>query len=85
MLTGDLLDTIAGWPADKQHAANQAIKAVEEEVCRVAGFFGCIRDQHVLHEKLNAPALLDQALERMQLMPGLLELCSFLECQNLPR
>ena len=38
MLTGDLLDTIAGWPADKQHAANQAIKAVEEEVCRAAVF-----------------------------------------------
>ena len=32
VLTGDVLDTIAGWPAEKQHAANQAIKEVEEEV-----------------------------------------------------
>lgn len=32
VLTGDVLDTIAGWPADKQHAANQAIKEVEDEV-----------------------------------------------------
>lgn len=32
VLTGDVLDTIAGWPADKQHAANQAIKDVEDEV-----------------------------------------------------
>jgi len=56
VLTGDLLDTIAGWPADKQHAAHKAIQEVEEE-----------------------------ALVRMQLMPGLLELCSFLGSQNLPR
>lgn len=38
MLTGDLLDTIASWPPDKQHAANQAIKEVEQEVCRIAPF-----------------------------------------------
>lgn len=38
VLTGDLLDTIAGWPADKQHAANQAIKEVEEEVPSAAAF-----------------------------------------------
>lgn len=33
MLTGDVLDTIAGWPAEKQKAAHQAISEVEEEVC----------------------------------------------------
>ena len=32
MLTGDVLDTIASWPAEKQNAANQAIKEIEEEV-----------------------------------------------------
>lgn len=51
VLTGDLLDTIAGWPADKQHAANQAIKEVEEEVRSSAAFLAvsasnicCMRD-----------------------------------------
>lgn len=32
VLTGDVLDTIAGWPAEKQLLANQAIREVEEEV-----------------------------------------------------
>ncbi|DBB05600.1 TPA: hypothetical protein ACH3X1_012544 [Trebouxia sp. C0004] len=56
VMTGDVLDTIAGWPAEKQLVANQAIREVEQE-----------------------------ALQHMQLMPGLLDLCSFLEAQGLPR
>lgn len=32
-MTGDVLDTIAGWPAEKQLVANQAIREVEQEVC----------------------------------------------------
>ena len=41
MPIGDLLDTIAGWPTEKQHAANQAIKEVEEEVHRIAAPLLC--------------------------------------------
>jgi len=33
-MTGDVLDTIASWPAEKQLVANQAIREVEQEVCR---------------------------------------------------
>ena len=33
-MTGDVLDTIAGWPAEKQLVANRAIREVEQEVCR---------------------------------------------------
>ena len=35
MLTGDVLDTIASWPAAQQLLANQAIREVEEEVMTV--------------------------------------------------
>ncbi|KAL0022069.1 hypothetical protein WJX79_001121 [Trebouxia sp. C0005] len=56
VMSGDVLDTIADWPAEKQLVANQAIREVEQE-----------------------------ALQHMQLMPGLLDLCSFLEAQGLPR
>jgi len=33
-MTGDVLDTIASWPAEKQLVANQAIREVEQEVCQ---------------------------------------------------
>lgn len=56
VLTGDVLDTIASWPAAQQLLANQAIREVEEE-----------------------------ALQHMQLMPGLIELCNLLEVEGLPR
>lgn len=56
VMTGDVLDTVASWPAEKQLVANQAIREVEQE-----------------------------ALQHMELMPGLLDLCSFLEAQGLPR
>lgn len=32
-MSGDVLDTIADWPAEKQLVANQAIREVEQEVC----------------------------------------------------
>ena len=32
-MTGDVLDTVASWPAEKQLVANQAIREVEQEVC----------------------------------------------------
>ena len=49
---------------------------------QAAAFLAASGAKHVL---LSTPALFDQALVRMQLMPGLMELCSFLESQNLPR
>ena len=33
VMTGDVLDTVASWPAEKQLVANQAIREVEQEVC----------------------------------------------------
>ena len=119
VLTGDVLDTIASWPPEKQHAANQAIKEVEEEVLKhmqTPKYWHSFIPQpcsskshavplalHVVHSfahdmhsavQISAPLMLGnlqtaacclQALIKMQLMPGLLELCSFLESRNLPR
>lgn len=37
-MTGDVLDTIGNWPAEKQLVANQAIREVEQEVCQHCNF-----------------------------------------------
>ncbi|CAL8467856.1 g7394 [Coccomyxa elongata] len=54
--TGDLLDVIAGWPADKQDRAKKIIEEVE-----------------------------DEALAKMALNPGVVELCTLLDTMQIPR
>jgi hypothetical protein len=64
-MTGDVLDTIAGWPAEKQLVAHQAIREVEQEVCRQHCNLGFISLVKFLCSMLDAATWQGCAFQRL--------------------
>ena len=76
--TGDVLAALESFPTEQRLAAEAAILAVEEEVC-ASDISVIARSRAFLRHACS------QALPRMQLMPGVLQLCSFLDKRSIPR
>ena len=72
--TGDVLDIIAGWPPERQAEGNKILTDIETKV-------NCLRRCCALAAAVAAVnvGLVWQALEELQFMPGLVELCAALD------
>lgn len=80
---GDFLDVIATWPEEEQTRANQAILEMEEEVG--LGFLLQPAPITLWHQHWEHSRCTLQALERMAVSPGVIELCSLLDSNRIPR